>query len=121
MREAGWQRGTRRSGSRDLVGLHQGLLEFWGQEVCRQAIWEGGVLDKVSKGQSETEKLTHFQNSKLISKQALRFCGGQPSQTGGGRGRESTFLAFKTLNTKGSPNLVHVGAVLDALSSFCPP
>lgn len=58
------------------------LLEFWWQEVSSQALWEGGVPDKVSKCQSEIEKLTRSQDSKLLLRHGTRFCSGQPKQTG---------------------------------------
>lgn len=62
--------------------------------VAPETYWEEGVLDKVSKCQSEIEKLTHSQDSKLLLRQGVKFDSGQPNQIGE---PESAFLAFKIL------------------------
>lgn len=39
-------------------GVAQALLEFWGPEVCRQDVGEGGALDKVRLQVRQKRKLT---------------------------------------------------------------
>ena len=53
---------------------HQGPLGFW--------LFGKGVPHEVSKAQDQTENLAHSQDSKLVSRQGLRFGGGQADQSG---------------------------------------
>lgn len=67
-RKAAWPREGHGSVGTRIWLCCTGTVAILRAEVCRQAVGEGGILDKVSKGRSETERLTHFQDSLFQSK-----------------------------------------------------